>query len=287
MVERKDIIVISLGAGVQSTAMLLLSLRGELPRADHVIFADTQWEPASVYRHLEWLKEECAAAGIPLHVVTKGSLKYGATDVRISKKSGNSYVKVNLPVWVRSGEKIGLNSKRQCTADYKLAPIYSFVWNKIINRNRNRRVKMWMGISWDERSRLTASKRKYCDNVYPFCGFYGDGLLPKPWTRTDCVAWLELNYPDRIVPRSACVVCPYHQNKEWRRLRDEEPAEFARAIADEKDIQAAWDEATALDGKPFLHRSGVQLSEADLSDNSDSNRLVFGMVNECEGMCGV
>jgi 3'-phosphoadenosine 5'-phosphosulfate sulfotransferase (PAPS reductase)/FAD synthetase len=46
--------VISLGAGVQSTTLLLLAHRGELPGGpvDYAIFADTGWEPAGVYRHL-------------------------------------------------------------------------------------------------------------------------------------------------------------------------------------------------------------------------------------------
>ena len=45
--------VLSFGAGVQSTTLLLLSCDGLLPRLDHVIFADTQWEPQAVYRHLD------------------------------------------------------------------------------------------------------------------------------------------------------------------------------------------------------------------------------------------
>lgn len=44
---------ISLGAGVQSTTMLLMSLNGDLERADCAIFADTQDEPKAVYDHLE------------------------------------------------------------------------------------------------------------------------------------------------------------------------------------------------------------------------------------------
>lgn len=270
---------------MQSTAMLLMSLRGELPRADHAIFADTQWEPASVYRHLEWLKEECATAGMPLHIVTKGSLKAGATDVRVSKKSGNSYVKTSLPVWVQNPDgSLGLSRKRQCTSDYKLVPIYSWVWNNIARNDRAAKVEMWMGISWDERDRIRASQRKYVEHVYPFCGYYGNNLLPKTVTRQNCIAWLEKNYPDRVVPRSACVVCPYRRNAEWRRLRDDEPVEFARAVEDEKDIQHAWATATALDGKPFLHRSGVALADADLSEDEDWQ---YGMANECIGLCGV
>lgn len=37
--------VLSLGAGVQSTTVLLMSWAGELPPLDCAIFADTGWEP--------------------------------------------------------------------------------------------------------------------------------------------------------------------------------------------------------------------------------------------------
>ena len=54
--------VISLGAGVQSTTMALLAAHGEIqPMPDAAIFADTGWEPAAVYRHLEWLTSGSAS----------------------------------------------------------------------------------------------------------------------------------------------------------------------------------------------------------------------------------
>jgi len=67
--------VLSLGAGVQSTALLLLSIRSEIERLDCAIFADTGWEPQSVYTHLAWLEEEAAAAGMPVYRVRRGDLR--------------------------------------------------------------------------------------------------------------------------------------------------------------------------------------------------------------------
>jgi hypothetical protein len=49
--------VLNLGAGVQSTTLYLMYLRGEIqPVIECAIFADTGEEPASIYRHLEWMK---------------------------------------------------------------------------------------------------------------------------------------------------------------------------------------------------------------------------------------
>ena len=48
--------VISLGGGVQSSVMALMASGGAFDRVpDCAIFADTRWEPPSVYEHVEWL----------------------------------------------------------------------------------------------------------------------------------------------------------------------------------------------------------------------------------------
>ena len=48
MSTRDPLRVISLGAGVQSSAMFLMACHGEIAGVDAAIFADTQQEPASV-----------------------------------------------------------------------------------------------------------------------------------------------------------------------------------------------------------------------------------------------
>jgi len=53
----KALTVISLGAGVQSTTMALMSAVGELPPVDCSIFADTKNESEAVYSYLENLKK--------------------------------------------------------------------------------------------------------------------------------------------------------------------------------------------------------------------------------------
>ena len=43
--------ILNLGAGVQSTALYLMAIDGEVQKFDYAIFADTQDEPADVYKH--------------------------------------------------------------------------------------------------------------------------------------------------------------------------------------------------------------------------------------------
>ena len=70
--------VLSLGGGVQSSVMALMAGEslpptgsggafGRMP--DCAIFADTHWEPPSVYEHIEWLKDRLR---FPLYVVDNG-----------------------------------------------------------------------------------------------------------------------------------------------------------------------------------------------------------------------
>jgi len=71
---------LSLGAGVQSSCLLVLAARGRIPTFDAAIFADTGWEPAAVYAHLARLTRIADAAGIPIVRIGKGHIRHDALD---------------------------------------------------------------------------------------------------------------------------------------------------------------------------------------------------------------
>lgn len=64
--------VLSLGAGVQSSCLLLMAHHGEIERPGCVIFADTQAETQATYEYLNWLE---SVVTIPIHRKTKGNLE--------------------------------------------------------------------------------------------------------------------------------------------------------------------------------------------------------------------
>ncbi len=110
--------ILNLGAGVQSTAIFLMIMDGDLPPVDFAIFADTGDEPKSVYQHLEKLKQMNA---MEIVTVTQGNLGQDLIDGVNS--TGQRFV--SIPSYLshgNSGEKTGLG-RRQCTAEYKLKPI--------------------------------------------------------------------------------------------------------------------------------------------------------------------
>ena len=108
--------LLSLGAGVQSTVLLMLAAEGRLPGLDGAIFADTGGEPDAVYEHLDKLEAEVAKpAGIPIYRVSNGSIEKDVLDPDQQR---------SLPAHTRdpeTGEDGMLN--RRCTQTYKLTPI--------------------------------------------------------------------------------------------------------------------------------------------------------------------
>lgn len=78
-VENATLRVVSFGAGVQSTVMLLMAAKGEItPCPDVAIFADTQFEPPEIYEHLDWCRGELKRLTndrVKLETTTGGDLK--------------------------------------------------------------------------------------------------------------------------------------------------------------------------------------------------------------------
>lgn len=154
--------VLSLGAGVQSTTLLLMSLRGDLPKLDAAVFADTQWEPNAVYTHLEWLKGLCKNAGLPLYTGTAGILRKDAIDFRRMWKSADDGKKkrfASIPVFVRNDNGTQGRVKRQCTKEYKIEVVNKIIRREIMGLAPRQRapkeptIEHWFGITTDEAKR--------------------------------------------------------------------------------------------------------------------------------------
>ena len=159
--------VISLGGGVQSSVMALMASGGAFDRTpDCAIFADTHWEPPSIYAHLDWLEGQL---GFPLYVVDNGrSLR---EDVKaLTNHSGNrSYV--DIPVYLKGhgGEGDGIG-RRQCTDSYKIRPIRRRMRGLLGLKKRQRvpsgtAVELWLGISTDEAIRMKPSRDRWIRNA--------------------------------------------------------------------------------------------------------------------------
>lgn len=282
--------LISLGAGVQSSCMALMASAGNItPMPDAAIFADTQDEPASVYKWLDWLEPRLA---FPVHRVTKGSLSDTCLKIRQKKDGSGSWAKTAVPAFIANPDGTRGLIQRQCTYDFKVMELIKaakklvrerdatdlsiakerFRWDEI-------RAVQWIGISLDEVYRMKPSREKWISHLWP--------LVDARMTRHDCLRWMEARgFPKP--PRSACVYCPYHSDSEWRRLRDEEPEAFAKAVKFDNDYRATKIATKNINGLPYLHSSLKPLGEVDFSTDTERGQgMLSGFGNDCEGMCGV
>lgn len=117
-------------------------------------------------------------------------------------------------------------------------------------------------------------------------------ILPQTETREDVGVWLKANYPDRKIPRSACIACPFRSNEEWEQMRDENPDEWAEACDFDDAIRIA-DHAgqvaknRQLVGLPFVHRQLVPLRMADLHGASERGGGCGTLLDGQDGLCGI
>lgn len=273
--------VLSLGAGVQSSTVLLLSCHGELPKLHCAIFADTGWEPQAVYDHLAWLEGEAARHDIPVFRVSAGNILDDAlrSQVRGTAAAGQRWASMPLHTLSSGGERGMI--RRQCTREYKVDPQFAFMRKKLLGLAPRQRapktpvIEQWFGISRDELVRMRTSREAWRVNRYPL-------VYDVPMVRGECRQWFAERYPGRELPRSACIGCPYHSNDEWRHLRDHSPAEWREAVETDRALRNAG----GLRGQIFLHRDCIPLDEVDLSTPADYGQTDL-FANHCDGLCGV
>ncbi len=266
-------IYLSYGAGVQSTAMLLMSSKGLLgcPRADVAIFADTGDEPAWVYETLEYAK---TWSSIPIITVrwSTGGLE---ADLR-EKLAGGGKRLAALPIFTPSDDGREAMGRRQCTREYKIQPIERKV-RELIGVEPGKRVPRGVsvtcliGISTDEATRMKPNLRPWITNDWPLCN--------ARMNRSQCEKLLE-EHGIPVPYKSSCRYCPYHSNAYWRKMRDDYPDDWAKAVAFDAVIRNS--SAQGYKRPCYVHRQLVPLDEVNLND--DQMEL---FENECEGICGV
>ena len=247
--------VLSLGAGVQSTVLALMACTGELPGLQAAIFADTGWEPARVYKHLDRVEAELDRAGIPLYRVAKGNLRRDSVDP--------AHRFASVPYYVRNPDGSDGMGRRQCTAEYKLAPIMRKC-RELLGAAapdfrrvpRGNVVTQWIGFSTDEIHRVNDRRDNlYSEKRYP--------LLELGMSRKDCQRYLKKHgWGDTA--KSACIGCPFHGNAQWRELRDNHPEEWADAVEFDRLIRKGGARGLPRNGEAFLHRSRLPLDIAPI-----------------------
>jgi len=283
----KEIHVLNLGAGVQSTMVYLLAtmkhpaILEHMPRVDFAVFADTGEEPQRVYDHLEWLK---SLDGPEILMRSTGS-KLGDDLINGVGKTRRFSA---LPVFSGGGSGRG---PRHCSRDYKINVIEKCIRQEIVGLKPRQRfpvddvhIHQYLGLSMDEASRVLNVRKAFMSTKWATPHF---PLFDTNTDRTGAKKWLTPHVPHET-PRSACTFCPCHDNAEWRRILNDNPfnPEWCRAVEIDhalRDPNAACSRGRTEDA--FLHRSCVPLERVDLTEPEPPLELAFRY--DCMGMCGV
>lgn len=208
--------VLNLGAGWQSSRVLLGACRGELPRFDVAVFADTQWEPRAVYGNLEFLRVEAGAAGIPLVTRTAGDLRADAIEFRRNRQSSDGKRFASIPLFIRNPDGSQGRIRRQCTRDYKIDVVDRFIRRELLGISPGARVprgvlvRQWFGISADEPSRCVFPGRSDSREIPAGVDLLGRLISirrrkwhPCPWKAHVYPLLNEIWRPDRSIETAA------------------------------------------------------------------------------------
>ena len=250
------ITVLSLGGGVQSTAMAIMatSKHKMIKKPDCAIFADTGWEPESTHKTIEWLR---GILDYPIHIARA---EVRLRDVVRNNGKGNSNF---LPIPSYSEKGMG---RRQCTREYKITPIAGTVKRlcgiKGSWYERYGYVKMYLGISTDEAARMKDSHIPWISNSWP--------LIELNLSRKECLKFLrDFGYignddtNSTSITKSTCIGCPFKGNAQWLKMKHIDPENFNAAVQDERAMNKT---RAAVGQEPeYFHNSKTPLDTAVLN----------------------
>lgn len=283
----KELSILNLGAGIQSTTLYLMGCNGEI-HFDAAIFADTQDEPRAVYEHVAWLKSVAARpGGVPILSGTIGRL--GDDLVNGVNSTGQRFASIPAFTTADEGKTHGI-TRRQCSREYKTDVIVKVIRRELLGLKPRQRVPksvhviQSLGFSLEEGGRAMRTKalfekeHRWATPKFP--------LIERHMTRADCVRWLKEhgNVPHEV-PRSACVFCPYHDDAEWVRVKAD-PVDWQRAVDVDRSLRANGslinrDMRQVL----YLHDSCRPLEEVVFRPE-ERKQIPLSFYRECEGVCG-
>lgn len=265
--------ILSCGAGMQSTALALMSAENAtgtarhalVPVYDAVVFCDLQCEPIWVYAQVDFIAKACEDAGIPFFVLHSDIYREQARKISHGKS-------VNMPLWTMLDGKRG-KMLRTCTMDYKIYAIQQFVKYNLLGykkfqRNRDEDLgahTMHIGFSAEEASRASPNPHPLFENRYPLIEL---GLERKDNYRYILETWgLETK-------ASACYICPFHKNVFFRHLRDEYPRDYEAVLGFDR-ILADKPSDSRIKSDLYITYSCKRISDLSDQDCDDAETFVY------------
>jgi len=273
--------ILNLGGGIQSSAIYKLIVSGDLPPIDFAVFADTQDEPAWVYRQLDWLRDQ---DGPPIVQVTRGCL--GDDLIASENVAGQRFA--SIPAFVGggvAGSSPGM-TRRQCTREYKIEIIEKWIRFEALGLVKFARIPpgvvitQLFGFSTDEPQRAVRMGIQFANrNASWECEF---PLLHANirMSRLECQDYIE-SCSGFTWRSSRCVYCPYQSNRLWREIKTYDIEGFERACVVDENMRR--EDAVCSRGLTYplyVHRAAKPLRDCNL--DAQQGELFDG---ECQDGC--
>jgi hypothetical protein len=213
--------VLSLGAGVNSTALLVLKAQGKV-NFDFALFADTGNENPETYEYLEnVIKPFCQKNNIDLEII---------------KRENNNYE--TLKDWCVNHKLIPSRKFGACRDKFKITVIRKYLKKYYPFVYKNKEIETLIGFCVGEEGRRQGYVGITQNYRFP--------LMELGLDRRGCVRVIrEAGLP--IPVKSGCTFCPHQPLESWIALYNKHPELFAEAEALEKNGKAypriflSWD----------------------------------------------
>lgn len=274
MEKKQGLKILSCGAGMQSTALALMSCENkkkgnvypEIPVYDLIVFCDMGHEPPWVYDQVEFIRKACEECGIAFKVLETDL--YG----NYMEKFGVQRV-ATIPFWsVDENGKKG-KMRRQCTIEYKIEAIQKYVRYELLGYKFRQKCKkedkgaheMHIGFSKEEEHRVFESMNPMFVTHFP--------LVKMGLTRADNYAYI-LEKWGLETKASACGFCPFHRNFFFQHIKENCP-DCYKAVVDMDKLLEERQPQSAIRSKLYISRSRKRIADLTPEECMDAETFLY------------
>ena len=271
--------ILSFGAGMQSTALALMSCENSLslkkgqpmphpdvPIYDLVIFCDLGMEPSWVMDQVRFTQDACAQVKMSFKILDS------PLHEDFMRNFGERRT-VSIPWWTLRGDGHKAKMPRNCTIDYKIEVIAKYVRWEVLGYRKGQRLRpedrkaheMHMGFSYEEQKRCKESTNPMFVNHYP--------LVEMKLVRADNYAYIR-DVWGLETRASACTFCPFYRNYFFRYLRENLPEEYAQLVMVDELLRDKTPKPP-MDSDLYISRSRKRIVDLTPAECDDAECFVY------------
>lgn len=266
--------ILSCGAGMQSTALALMSCENKVkgmihtlvPIYDAIIFCDLGKEPPWVYDQVKFIMNACDEVKIPFYILGTHLFDDYVDNF------GKSRV-VSIPFWTidENGKKGKM--MRNCTLDYKINVMQKFVRLNLLEYKKGQRTKledmkaheMHLGFSIEEKHRCKENPHKMFVNKFPLCDMNLE--------RKDNFAYIK-DIWGLETKASACNICPFHRNYFFKHLKENHLKDYKDVLILDQILEEKQPD-TKIRSKLYISKSRKRIKDLTNEDCNDKESFPY------------